>query len=222
MESPQTFVPFNDFGKALNRSASPQRYPRPAKPTVSQPRRLAFGAAERAPTKTMDQPESPTVSTAPGRRPWDARSPARADELASEPRGARIEVRASGASCHDGRHPAAAMFNGEAFWATTGLFPQSALARLPSPTRVSALDLTCGPSVLQVTVSVGLRPSDVRTFGQRSTETFEDVATVTFDRGGAKRVALPNVLCRDVRIRIDKATEAFAIVQRVEVVGVPA
>ena len=56
MEAPRTFVPFNDYGKALNRSASPQRYPRPTKPINAQPRRLSFGAAERAPTTNNAPP----------------------------------------------------------------------------------------------------------------------------------------------------------------------
>ena len=102
------------------------------------------------------------------------------------------------------------MFDGQKFWATTGLFPQSALARLPSPTRLSSLSLDVGPSVRQVTVSVG------------HLDEFEDVATVTFEGGGNKRVLLENVLARDVRIRIDRASGSFAIVQSVEVVGVPA
>jgi hypothetical protein len=168
MEAPRTFVPFNDYGKALNRSASPQRYPRPTKPTRS-------------------------LSASP------PSNPAR-----------RVAVRDIGASCHDGRHPATAMFDGQKFWATTGLFPQSALARLPSPTRLSSLSLDVGPSVRQVTVSVG------------HLDEFEDVATVTFEGGGNKRVLLENVLARDVRIRIDLCSESFAIVQSVEVVGVPA
>ncbi len=232
MEAPRTFVPFNDYGKALNRSASPQRYPRPTKPINAQPRRLSFGAAERAPTATSaPPPESPTMSTEPrsptmstGRLPWDSRrTPAAADsppasptpptrQLSASPTrlARRVAVRDIGASCHDGRHPATAMFDGQKFWATTGLFPQSALARLPSPTRLSSLSLDVGPSVRQVTVSVGHE------------DDFEDVATVTFEGGGNKRVSLENVLARDVRIRIDRASESFAIVQKVEVVGVPA
>ena len=222
MEAPRTFVPFNDYGKALNRSASPQRYPRPTKPTNVRPRRLAFGAAERAPTATgAPPPESPTMSTertpesptmsTEQRLPWDSRrAPGAADSpLASPAR--RVAVRDIGASCHDGRHPATAMFDGQKFWATTGLFPQSALARLPSPTRLSSLSLDVGPSVRQVTVGVGHE------------DDFEDVATVTFSEGTAhKRVLLENVLARDVRIRIDLCSESFAIVQKVEVVGVPA
>ena len=210
MEAPRTFVPFNDYGKALNRSASPQRYPRPTKPLAARPRRLAFGAAERAPTATgAPPPESPTMSTEQ-RLPWDSRrAPGAADSpLASPAR--RVAVRDIGASCHDGRHPATAMFDGQKFWATTGLFPQSALARLPSPTRLSSLSLDVGPSVRQVTVGVGHE------------DDFEDVATVTFEGGGNKRVLLENVLARDVRIRIDRASGSFAIVQKVEVVGVPA
>ena len=210
MEAPRTFVPFNDYGKALNRSASPQRYPRPTKPLAARPRRLSFGAAERAPTATgAPPPESPTMSTEQ-RLPWDSRrAPGAADSpLASPAR--RVAVRDIGASCHDGRHPATAMFDGQKFWATTGLFPQSALARLPSPTRLSSLSLDVGPSVRQVTVGVGLE------------DDFEDVATVTFEGGGNKRVLLENVLARDVRIRIDRASGSFAIVQKVEVVGVPA
>ena len=211
MEAPRTFVPFNDYGKALNRSASPQRYPRPTKPLAARPRRLAFGAAERAPTTTTcaPPPESPTMSTEQ-RLPWDSRrAPGAADSpLASPAR--RVAVRDIGASCHDGRHPATAMFDGQKFWATTGLFPQSALARLPSPTRLSSLSLDVGPSVRQVTVGVGHE------------DEFEDVATVTFEGGGNKRVSLENVLARDVRIRIDRASGSFAIVQSVEVVGVPA
>ena len=211
MEAPRTFVPFNDYGKALNRSASPQRYPRPTKPLAARPRRLSFGAAERAPTATgAPPPESPTMSTEQ-RLPWDSRrAPGAADSpLASPAR--RVAVRDIGASCHDGRHPATAMFDGQKFWATTGLFPQSALARLPSPTRLSSLSLDVGPSVRQVTVGVGHE------------DEFEDVATVTFSEGTAhKRVLLENVLARDVRIRIDRASGSFAIVQKVEVVGVPA
>ena len=210
MEAPRTFVPFNDYGKALNRSASPQRYPRPTKPLAARPRRLSFGAAERAPTATgAPPPESPTMSTEQ-RLPWDSRrAPGAADSpLASPAR--RVAVRDIGASCHDGRHPATAMFDGQKFWATTGLFPQSALARLPSPTRLSSLSLDVGPSVRQVTVGVGHE------------DDFEDVATVTFEGGGNKRVLLENVLARDVRIRIDRASGSFAIVQKVEVVGVPA
>ena len=211
MEAPRTFVPFNDYGKALNRSASPQRYPRPTKPLAARPRRLSFGAAERAPTTTTcaPPPESPTMSTEQ-RLPWDSRrAPGAADSpLASPAR--RVAVRDIGASCHDGRHPATAMFDGQKFWATTGLFPQSALARLPSPTRLSSLSLDVGPSVRQVTVGVGHE------------DAFEDVATVTFEGGGNKRVSLENVLARDVRIRIDRASGSFAIVQSVEVVGVPA
>ena len=233
MEAPRTFVPFNDYGKALNRSASPQRYPRPTKPINAQPRRLSFGAAERAPTATSaPPPESPTMSTEPrsptmstGRLPWDSRrTPAAADsppasptpptrQLSASPTrlARRVAVRDIGASCHDGRHPATAMFDGQKFWATTGLFPQSALARLPSPTRLSSLSLDVGPSVRQVTVGVGHE------------DEFEDVATVTFSEGTAhKRVLLENVLARDVRIRIDRASGSFAIVQKVEVVGVPA
>ena len=228
MEAPRTFVPFNDYGKALNRSASPQRYPRPTKPINAQPRRLSFGAAERAPTATSaPPPESPTMSTEPRsptmsteRLPWDSRqAPAAADSPPASPTpptrqlsasGRRVAVRDIGASCHDGRHPATAMFDGQKFWATTGLFPQSALARLPSPTRLSSLSLDVGPSVRQVTVSVGHE------------DDFEDVATVTFEGGGNKRVSLENVLARDVRIRIDLCSESFAIVQSVEVVGVPA
>ena len=234
MEAPRTFVPFNDYGKALNRSASPQRYPRPTKPLAARPRRLAFGAAERAPTATgAPPPESPTMSTertpesptmSTGRLPWDSRrTPAAADsppasptpptrQLSASPTrlARRVAVRDIGASCHDGRHPATAMFDGQKFWATTGLFPQSALARLPSPTRLSSLSLDVGPSVRQVTVSVGHE------------DDFEDVATVTFEGGGNKRVSLENVLARDVRIRIDLCSESFAIVQSVEVVGVPA
>ena len=232
MEAPRTFVPFNDYGKALNRSASPQRYPRPTKPINAQPRRLSFGAAERAPTATSaPPPESPTMSTEPRsptmsteRLPWDSRqAPAAADsppasptpptrQLSASPTrlARRVAVRDIGASCHDGRHPATAMFDGQKFWATTGLFPQSALARLPSPTRLSSLSLDVGPSVRQVTVSVG------------HLDEFEDVATVTFEGGGNKRVSLDNVLARDVRIRIDLCSESFAIVQSVEVVGVPA
>ena len=231
MEAPRTFVPFNDYGKALNRSASPQRYPRPTKPLAARPRRLSFGAAERAPTATgAPPPESPTMSTEQ-RLPWDSRrAPGAADsplasptpptrQLAASPtpaprvasgKGQRVAVRDIGASCHDGRHPATAMFDGQKFWATTGLFPQSALARLPSPTRLSSLSLDVGPSVRQVTVSVGHE------------DEFEDVATVTFEGGGNKRVLLENVLARDVRIRIDRASGSFAIVQKVEVVGVPA
>ena len=233
MEAPRTFVPFNDYGKALNRSASPQRYPRPTKPLAARPRRLSFGAAERAPTTTTcapppesptmakeraptatgaPPPETPTVSTE--RLPWDSRrAPAAADSPPANPPSSparRVAVRDIGASCHDGRHPATAMFDGQKFWATTGLFPQSALARLPSPTRLSSLSLDVGPSVRQVTVSVGHE------------DEFEDVATVTFEGGGNKRVSLENVLARDVRIRIDRASESFAIVQKVEVVGVPA
>ena len=238
MEAPRTFVPFNDYGKALNRSASPQRYPRPTKPLAARPRRLAFGAAERAPTATgAPPPESPTMSTertpesptmSTDRLPWDSRrTPAAADsppasptpptrQLSASPPASptrparRVAVRDIGASCHDGRHPATAMFDGQKFWATTGLFPQSALARLPSPTRLSSLSLDVGPSVRQVTVSVGHE------------DDFEDVATVTFEGGGNKRVLLENVLARDVRIRIDRASGSFAIVQSVEVVGVPA
>ena len=224
MEAPRTFVPFNDYGKALNRSASPQRYPRPTKPTNVRPRRLAFGAAERAPTATgAPPPESPTMSTertpesptmSTERLPWDSRrAPAAADSPPASPPSSparRVAVRDIGASCHDGRHPATAMFDGQKFWATTGLFPQSALARLPSPTRLSSLSLDVGPSVRQVTVSVGHE------------DDFEDVATVTFEGGGNKRVSLENVLARDVRIRIDLCSESFAIVQSVEVVGVPA
>ena len=216
MEAPRTFVPFNDYGKALNRSASPQRYPRPTKPLAARPRRLSFGAAERAPTTTTcaPPPESPTMSTEQ-RLPWDSRrAPAAADSpAASAPSSParRVAVRDIGASCHDGRHPATAMFDGQKFWATTGLFPQSALARLPSPTRLSSLSLDVGPSVRQVTVGVGHE------------DDFEDVATVTFSEGTAhKRVLLENVLARDVRIRIDRASGSFAIVQKVEVVGVPA
>ena len=224
MEAPRTFVPFNDYGKALNRSASPQRYPRPTKPLAARPRRLSFGAAERAPTtNSAPPPESPTMSKEPTRNsappleslpterlPWDSRrAPGAADSpLASPAR--RVAVRDIGASCHDGRHPATAMFDGQKFWATTGLFPQSALARLPSPTRLSSLSLDVGPSVRQVTVGVGHE------------DDFEDVATVTFEGGGNKRVSLENILARDVRIRIDRASESFAIVQKVEVVGVPA
>ena len=243
MEAPRTFVPFNDYGKALNRSASPQRYPRPTKPINAQPRRLSFGAAERAPTATSaPPPESPTMSTEPRsptmsteRLPWDSRRAAAAADsppasptpptrqLSASPsasptpaprvangKGQRVAVRDIGASCHDGRHPATAMFDGQKFWATTGLFPQSALARLPSPTRLSSLSLDVGPSVRQVTVGVGHE------------DDFEDVATVTFEGGGNKRVLLENVLARDVRIRIDRASGSFAIVQKVEVVGVPA
>ena len=211
MEAPRTFVPFNDYGKALNRSASPQRYPRPTKPLAARPRRLSFGAAERAPTATgAPPPESPTMSTEQ-RLPWDSRrAPAAADSPPASP-ARRVAVRDIGASCHDGRHPATAMFDGQKFWATTGLFPQSALARLPSPTRLSSLSLDVGPSVRQVTVGVGHE------------DDFEDVATVTFSEGTAhKRVLLENVLARDVRIRIDRASGSFAIVQSVEVVGVPA
>ena len=232
MEAPRTFVPFNDYGKALNRSASPQRYPRPTKPLAARPRRLSFGAAERAPTtnsapppesptmSTERTPESPTMSTE--RLPWDSRRAAREPlpesptpptrQLSASPTrlARRVAVRDIGASCHDGRHPATAMFDGQKFWATTGLFPQSALARLPSPTRLSSLSLDVGPSVRQVTVSVGHE------------DAFEDVATVTFEGGGNKRVSLENVLARDVRIRIDSCSESFAIVQKVEVVGVPA
>ena len=167
-------------------------------------------AKERAPTATgAPPPESPTMSTE--RLPWDSRrAPGAADSpLASPAR--RVAVRDIGASCHDGRHPATAMFDGQKFWATTGLFPQSALARLPSPTRLSSLSLDVGPSVRQVTVGVGHE------------DDFEDVATVTFSEGTAhKRVLLENVLARDVRIRIDLCSESFAIVQKVEVVGVPA
>jgi len=232
MEAPRTFVPFNDYGKALNRSASPQRYPRPTKPINAQPRRLSFGAAERAPTATSaPPPESPTMSTEPRsptmsteRLPWDSRRAAAAADsppasptpptrqLSASPTrlARRVAVRDIGASCHDGRHPATAMFDGQKFWATTGLFPQSALARLPSPTRLSSLSLDVGPSVRQVTVGVGHE------------DEFEDVATVTFEGGGNKRVLLENVLARDVRIRIDRASGSFAIVQSVEVVGVPA
>jgi hypothetical protein len=222
MEAPRTFVPFNDYGKALNRSASPQRYPRPTKPINARPRRLSFGAAERAPTTTTcaPPPESPTMSTertpesptmSTERLPWDSRgAPAAADSPPSSNPARRVAVRDIGASCHDGRHPATAMFDGQKFWATTGLFPQSALARLPSPTRLSSLSLDVGPSVRQVTVSVG------------HLDEFEDVATVTFEGGGNKRVLLENVLARDVRIRIDLCSESFAIVQSVEVVGVPA
>jgi hypothetical protein len=227
MEAPRTFVPFNDYGKALNRSASPQRYPRPTKPLAARPRRLAFGAAERAPTtNSAPPPESPTMSKEPTRNnapppesptmsterlPWDSRrAPAAADSPPSSSPARRVAVRDIGASCHDGRHPATAMFDGQKFWATTGLFPQSALARLPSPTRLSSLSLDVGPSVRQVTVSVG------------HLDEFEDVATVTFEGGGSKRVSLENVLARDVRIRIDLCSESFAIVQSVEVVGVPA
>ena len=235
MEAPRTFVPFNDYGKALNRSASPQRYPRPTKPLAARPRRLYFGAAERAPTTTTcaPPPESPTMSTertpesptmSTERLPWDSRrAPGAADsppasptpptrQLSASPTrlARRVAVRDIGASCHDGRHPATAMFDGQKFWATTGLFPQSALARLPSPTRLSSLSLDVGPSVRQVTVSVGHE------------DDFEDVATVTFEGGGNKRVSLENVLARDVRIRIDLCSESFAIVQKVEVVGVPA
>ena len=216
MEAPRTFVPFNDYGKALNRSASPQRYPRPTKPLAARPRRLSFGAAERAPTTTTcaPPPESPTMSTEQ-RLPWDSRrAPAAADSPPASPPSSparRVAVRDIGASCHDGRHPATAMFDGQKFWATTGLFPQSALARLPSPTRLSSLSLDVGPSVRQVTVGVGHE------------DDFEDVATVTFSEGTAhKRVLLENVLARDVRIRIDRASGSFAIVQSVEVVGVPA
>ena len=224
MEAPRTFVPFNDYGKALNRSASPQRYPRPTKPLAARPRRLSFGAAERAPTtNSAPPPESPTMSKEPTRNsappleslpterlPWDSRrAPAAADSPPASP-ARRVAVRDIGASCHDGRHPATAMFDGQKFWATTGLFPQSALARLPSPTRLSSLSLDVGPSVRQVTVSVGHE------------DEFEDVATVTFEGGGNKRVLLENVLARDVRIRIDRASGSFAIVQKVEVVGVPA
>ena len=227
MEAPRTFVPFNDYGKALNRSASPQRYPRPTKPLAARPRRLSFGAAERAPTTTTcaPPPESPTMSTEQ-RLPWDSRrAPGAADsppasptpptrQLAASPPPSsparRVAVRDIGASCHDGRHPATAMFDGQKFWATTGLFPQSALARLPSPTRLLSLSLDVGPSVRQVTVGVGHE------------DEFEDVATVTFEGGGNKRVLLENVLARDVRIRIDRASGSFAIVQSVEVVGVPA
>ena len=158
------------------------------------------------------------------RLPWDSRqAPAAADsppasstpptrQLSASPTrlARRVAVRDIGASCHDGRHPATAMFDGQKFWATTGLFPQSALARLPSPTRLSSLSLDVGPSVRQVTVSVGHE------------DEFEDVATVTFEGGGNKRVSLENVLARDVRIRIDRASGSFAIVQSVEVVGVPA
>ena len=227
MEAPRTFVPFNDYGKALNRSASPQRYPRPTKPLAARPRRLSFGAAERAPTtNSAPPPESPTMSTE--RLPWDSRrAPGAADSPPASPTpptrqlsasppvnpsspARRVAVRDIGASCHDGRHPATAMFDGQKFWATTGLFPQSALARLPSPTRLSSLSLDVGPSVRQVTVSVG------------HLDEFEDVATVTFEGGGNKRVSLENVLARDVRIRIDRASGSFAIVQSVEVVGVPA
>ena len=75
---------------------------------------------------------------------------------------------------------------------------------------LSSLSLDVGPSVRQVTVSVGHE------------DDFEDVATVTFEGGGNKRVPLDNVLARDVRIRIDRASGSFAIVQKVEVVGVPA
>ena len=232
MEAPRTFVPFNDYGKALNRSASPQRYPRPTKPLAARPRRLSFGAAERAPTTTTcaPPPESPTMSTertpesptmSTERLPWDSRrAPGAADSPPASPtppprvasgKGQRVAVRDIGASCHDGRHPATAMFDGQKFWATTGLFPQSALARLPSPTRLSSLSLDVGPSVRQVTVGVGHE------------DEFEDVATVTFSEGTAhKRVSLENVLARDVRIRIDLCSESFAIVQSVEVVGVPA
>ena len=228
MEAPRTFVPFNDYGKALNRSASPQRYPRPTKPLAARPRRLSFGAAERAPTATgAPPPESPTMSKEPTRNsappleslpterlPWDSRrAPAAADSPPASPPSSparRVAVRDIGASCHDGRHPATAMFDGQKFWATTGLFPQSALARLPSPTRLSSLSLDVGPSVRQVTVGVGHE------------DDFEDVATVTFEGGGNKRVSLENVLARDVRIRIDLCSESFAIVQKVEVIGVPA
>ena len=152
MEAPRTFVPFNDYGKALNRSASPQRYPRPTKPINAQPRRLSFGAAERAPTATSaPPPESPTMSTEPRsptmsteRLPWDSRqAPAAADSPPASPtpaprvasgKGQRVAVRDIGASCHDGRHPATAMFDGQKFWATTGLFPQSCLLYTsPSP-----------------------------------------------------------------------------------------
>ena len=215
MEAPRTFVPFNDYGKALNRSASPQRYPRPTKPLAARPRRLSFGAAERAPTTTgAPPPESPTMSTEPTTRAQPdhvhgaaalglSAGPRRRRLAAGEPTpptrqlsasptrpARRVAVRDIGASCHDGRHPATAMFDGQKFWATTGLFPQSALARLPSPTRLSSLSLDVGPSVRQVTVSVGH-------------DDFEDVATVTFEGGGNKRVSLENVLARDVRIRID-------------------
>ena len=65
-------------------------------------------------------------------------------------------------------------------------------------------------------------PSEKVTVGVGHEDDSEDVATVTFEGGGNKRVLLENVLARDVRIRIDRASGSFAIVQSVEVVGVPA
>ena len=64
----------------------------------------------------------------------------------------RVAVRDIGASCRDGRHPATAMFDGQKFGRRRA---SSALARLPSPTRLSSLSLDVGPSVRQVTSSVG-------------------------------------------------------------------
>ena len=173
-------------------------------------------------SKEPTRNSAPPLESLPTERlPWDSRrAPGAADSPPASPtppprvasgKGQRVAVRDIGASCHDGRHPATAMFDGQKFWATTGLFPQSALARLPSPTRLSSLSLDVGPSVRQVTVGVG------------HLDQFEDVATVTFSEGTAhKRVSLENVLARDVRIRIDRASGSFAIVQSVEVVGVPA
>ena len=176
-------------------------------------------------SKEPTRNSAPPLESLPTERlPWDSRRAAAAADsppasptpptrqLSASPTrlARRVAVRDIGASCHDGRHPATAMFDGQKFWATTGLFPQSALARLPSPTRLSSLSLDVGPSVRQVTVGVGHE------------DDFEDVATVTFEGGGNKRVSLENVLARDVRIRIDLCSESFAIVQSVEVVGVPA
>ena len=179
-----------------------------APPLESLPSERLPWDSRRAPGAAGSPPASPTPPT----RQLSASppsSPTPAPHVASG-KGQRVAVRDIGASCHDGRHPATAMFDGQKFWATTGLFPQSALARLPSPTRLSSLSLDVGPSVRQVTVGVGHE------------DEFEDVATVTFEGGGNKRVSLENVLARDVRIRIDLCSESFAIVQKVEVIGVPA
>ena len=129
MEAPRTFVPFNDYGKALNRSASPQRYPRPTKPINAQPRRLSFGAAERAPTTSQraaaGEPDDVHGATEPddvhgaaalgfmGRRPRRRVAAGEPDAGATRrqrpSRARRVAVRDIGASCHDGRHPATAM-----------------------------------------------------------------------------------------------------------------
>lgn len=212
----RTFVGLNEFGKFSRPSSAAKGRPESARrralspeTTVQSPPSLRSRALSPEPKDAApetDETEEP--------RKRQSRPASRTMKWEGRPRDAATIAKVQ-ASCCDVRHPAGVVLNASGFWATTGLYPQAAVVSFQYALRLLELDLVASSAIEHLTVSCS------------NTAGWEDVATIANDdvhdgdlRRHLRFTARP-IICRELRLSIDRSQADFSIVRYLKVIGVP-